>query len=425
MNKLPYSQTPSKNSYNLRIFLLMLVITIVVSLVGIKLFNLQILNHAHYQSLASNQQGLKTTINPQRGEIYLWSENSNNQPLLVATNLSKNMVFALPKEIRDRDQTSAKLAPLLDFSASDLRNRLSAQSYTPLKKELSDVVSAKIKALKLPGIYLEAQDIRFYPEKNLAAQVLGFLGFKGNERVGQYGVEGAYQEQLAGQMGELGTDSDPTGRWISLTTRNFTPAEDGDDVYLTLDPAIQFKAQQVLSDAVTKHGADGGSVVILNPKDGAVLAMASMPDFDLNTYGKVKDQSIFSNKVLSADYEPGSIFKPITMAAAINEGKVTPETTYDNEGVVQVDDKQIKNSDPNIFHGLQNMITVLNESLNTGAYFAEQQIGNDVFKKYVETCRFGKTVDFECPGRCTRHVKNLTKTGKIYYATARVRRGIR
>lgn len=423
MNKAVSNLTPPKNSYNLRIFLLLFMMTIFIGLIGIRLFNLQVLNYSHYKALASNQHGLDTTINPQRGQIYLSPKGSNSEPLLVATNLTKNMVYAIPKEIPDKKSAAARLAPLLDMSAGDLATRLATPSYIALKKQLSDEVSAKIKALKIPGIYLEAQDIRFYPEKNLASQVLGFLGYKDDQRVGQYGIEGKFEKNLAGEKGTLGADANQAGSWISLTSRNLVPARDGDDIYLTIDPTIQYNAQKILDDSVQKHGADGGSVVILDPKTGSVLAMASAPDFDPNNYGKAADLSVYSNKILSAEYEPGSVFKAITMAAALNEGKVTPDTTYEDIGTVQVDDKQIKNSDAQA-HGTQTMIQVLDESLNTGAFFAEQQIGNDTFKKYVQKFGFGKTTDLELSGEVPGNLDNLNRKGNIFFATASFGQGI-
>ncbi|MEO8065767.1 MAG: penicillin-binding protein 2 [Candidatus Doudnabacteria bacterium] len=418
------NESEKPNSYNLRIFLLLILIAVFFGLIGIRLFNLQILKHGQYKQMAENQHGLEATINPQRGEIYLSPEIHNSQPLLVATNLTKNMVFAIPREITDKKSAATRLAPLLDMSSKDLQSRFANPSYVALKKQLTDDVSAKVKALKIPGIYLEAQDIRFYPEQNLASQVLGFLGYKGDQRVGQYGIEGKYEKNLAGEKGTIGSDSNPSGSWISLANRNLVQAKDGDDIYLTLDPEIQHKAQQVLEDAVQNHTADGGSVIVLNPKTGAVLAMASAPDFDPNNYGKVTDLSTYSNKVLSADYEPGSIFKAITMAASLNEAKVTPDTTFNNMGSEQVDDKIIKNSDPNLFLGPQNMITVLDESLNTGAMFVEQQIGNDTFKKYVQKFGFGKIIDFDLPGQSPGDIANLDRKGDIFFATASFGQGI-
>jgi cell division protein FtsI/penicillin-binding protein 2 len=424
MNRKKNNLEPKRNSYNIRIFLLMSVIAVWMILIGVRLFNLQIISHKNYKALAENQHGTDLVITPTRGEIYL-SPQGNNPPLLVATNLSKNMVYAIPQNVLDKKQAAAKLAPLLEMTAAEIQAKFAqSQSYVPLKKQLSDDVSAKIKALKLSGIYLEAQDIRFYPENNLASQVLGFVGFRGNDRVGQYGIEGKYEKSLAGEKGSLGTDTDPSGVLIDLVSRDFKAARNGDDIYLTIDPTIQYRAQEVIKKAVAEHQADSGSVVVLNPKTGEILAMANAPDFDPNNYGKVTDQSLYSNKIVSGDYEPGSIFKAITMAAAMNDGKVTPQTTYENTGSLQIDDKLIKNSDPTSFLGQQNMITVLDESLNTGAFFAQQQIGNESFKKYVEKFGFGKLIDFELPNQVPGNLENLNRKGDIFFATASYGQGI-
>ncbi|OGE79916.1 MAG: hypothetical protein A2660_00475 [Candidatus Doudnabacteria bacterium RIFCSPHIGHO2_01_FULL_45_18] len=424
MIRVPSELSETKlNSYNLRIFLLMLIFAIAMGLIAIRLFNLQILNHSYYASLAASQHNTEATISSKRGEIYFSSLGSGS-PILVATNVSKNMVFAVPKEITDKSQTATKLASLLDMSQADVLAKIEGNgSFVVLKKQVEDDVSSKLAALKLKGIHLEAQDIRFYPEKDLASQVIGFLGFQGDNRVGQYGVEGRYEENLSGRQGIFNADTDPLGRWIPTATRNFLPAQDGDDLYLTIDSVIQFKVQDVLKNSVAKHGADSGSVVVINPKTGAVLAMASEPSFDLNNYGKVEDQSVYTNKVLAADYEPGSVFKAFTMAAALNEGKVTPQTTYMDEGLVQVDDKQIKNSDPKPL-GEQTMIQVLNASLNTGAVFAQQQIGNDKFREYVERFGFGRPVEFDLAGQTAGDIDNLDRKGSVFFATAAFGQGI-
>lgn len=411
-----------KNSYNLRIFLLLLVLTLLIFAIIGRLFALQIVNHNYYQAQAENQRGFSTTINPKRGDIYLTG--LNKTPVLVATTVSKNMVYAVPKEINDPASAAAALAGHLGLSTKDLLARISgAGSYSPLAKDLSDEQAKAIQALKVKGIYTQAQEARFYPEKNLASQVIGFLGYQGDDRVGQYGIEGGFNQQLAGTKGSLGAETDSRGRLITVASRNFVPAQNGDDIYLTLDAAIQYKAQEVLAKAVTDHGAERGSVTVINPKTGAILALANYPDIDLNNYGKAPDLSVFTNQVLSGSYEPGSVFKAITLAAALNEGKITPDMTYNNTGSIQVDDKVIRNSNPSDFLGNQSMITVLDESLNTGAVFAQQQLGNDQFKDYVKRFGFGQTVNLGLSNHAG-NLDNLSKKGNVFFATASFGQGI-
>ncbi len=412
----------AKNSYNLRIFLLLFMITIFIGLVTIRLFNLQILDREYYKELAASQHGFSDVITPKRGNVYLASH-VNNSPLLVATTITKDAVYAVPKQITDKKGTAQRLANLLQLPLAEVSQKISGEgSYTLMKKQVSKEVSDKIKELELPGIHLEGQDTRFYPENNLASQVIGFLGFQGDKRVGQYGVEGKFEANLAGKPGLLGAEDDRAGRWLTFASGGLTPARDGDDIYLTIDPAIQFKAQEVLKNTVQRHAAASASVVVMDPKNGKVLAMANYPDFDPNTYGKAGDISYYNNTILTGDYEPGSIFKPITMAAALNEGKLTPQTTYEDFGSVQVDDKVIKNSDGEA-HGIQNMIQVLNQSLNTGAYFAQQQVGNETFRKYVQAFGFGKPTDIKLP-QTIGDLENLNRKGNIFFATASFGQGI-
>lgn len=425
MNVTSNGKPATKNSYYLRIFLLLGVITAAMVIIVMRFFALQVLSHDYYDKLASNQHEFEKVIMPKRGDIYLQPSVKDSQPVLVATNIVKNLVFANPKEIENPANTAAKLSKVLDLPETELLPKLSntSKNYVPLKKQLSEEISNQIKQMELPGIFLEPEEVRLYPEGNLASQVLGFVGFKGDQRVGQYGIEGKYEKQLSGTKGILGSEKDVAGRWITFASRNLTPALDGDSIYLTIDPAIQFKAQESLKKAVTEHGADNGSVIVADPKSGAILAMANYPDFNPNEYGKAEHVSHYANPAVSINYEPGSIFKPITMAAALNEGKVTPETTYEDLGVVELDNFKIKNSD-NQAHGVQTMKEVLSKSLNTGLVFVEQQLGHETFRKYVKKFGFGADTKIELPGEDEGDISNLERKGDVFYATGSFGQGL-
>ncbi|MGE5392864.1 MAG: peptidoglycan D,D-transpeptidase FtsI family protein [Candidatus Saccharibacteria bacterium] len=405
--------------------MLLSIITIFIALIILRLFTLQVISHGYYERLASNQHEFEQVILPKRGDIYLQPTAKDSQPLLVATNVTKNLVYVNPKEIENPGNTAAKLSKTLEMPEAEILDKLAAtgKNYVPLKKQLSDETSDQIQQMKLPGVYLEPEDIRLYPEGNLASQVLGFVGYRGDQRVGQYGIEGRYEQQLSGSKGIMGSESDVAGRWITFASRNFTPAQDGDTLYLTLDPAIQFKAQEVLKKTVQEHGAENGSVIVVNPKTGAILAMANYPDFNPNEYGKAENVSQFANNAVSIDYEPGSVFKAITMAAALNEGRITPDTTYEDTGQVEIDGHTIKNSDPKP-NGIQNMKDVLDKSLNTGLVFVEQQLGHTAFQDYVQKFGFGKDTGIELPGESAGDIKNLDRKGDVFFATASFGQGI-
>ncbi|MBI2356410.1 MAG: penicillin-binding protein 2 [Candidatus Doudnabacteria bacterium] len=425
---------PKKSSFNKRIFLLMLAFFAFGSLIFFRLFNLQVVNHGFYADAADNQHGAEQKIQPKRGEIFLSSHDGD--PLLVATNLSLNTAYAQPKLIEDAQSTSVKLAPVLGMKASDLRQKIENgnKNYVILKKQLTEDISRQVRELGLPGIGLEPETMRFYPEGELGSHVLGFVGFSakggsasgGKEtiRAGQYGIEGRFEGSLSGSQGIIGVETDVAGRWITFASRNLIPAQDGDDIYLTIDSAIQYKAQEVLNKTVSEHGAEGGCVVVLNPQTGAVLALAVNPGFNPNEYNKVPDISYYTNKVLAADYEPGSVFKPITMAAALDEEKVNPETTYEDRGLVEFPENlAIRNSD-NEAHGVATMTEVLEKSLNTGAVFAQQEVGPEAFKKYVSKFGFGQLSKIELPGEVLGNLSNLNKKGDIFFATASFGQGI-
>lgn len=405
------------NSYPIRIFLLLAVIILFIVLIIFRMFNLQVLNHAYYQALASDQHSRDEKLLPGRGEIYL--DGAAGKPaVLAATNVTKTIVYAVPKEITDPVGTAAKLAAALGIPVADITPKLQGDgNYTVIKKQVDDAMAKQVRDLGLIGIGTEPETVRYYPERNLASHVIGFLGYKGDSRVGQYGIEGNYESALAGSAGLLGIEKDLAGRWITVASRNFVAAEDGKDIHLTIDSAIQYKTQEVLKGAVESNQAAGGSVIVMNPKTGAIMAMANYPDYDPNEYGKVPDVSYYSNNTLASDYEPGSVFKPLVMAAAINEGAVTPDTTYEDTGVVAIDEFNIKNSDGKA-NGIQNMTQVLEKSLNTGMIFVGQKLGNSKLRDYVNRFGFGKKTGIELPNEVLGNLDNLQKKSDIFFATS-------
>jgi cell division protein FtsI/penicillin-binding protein 2 len=407
---------PLNYSYNLRIFFVLGLIALFFAVVVARLYTLEVTNHASILVQAATQHGELALIPASRGEIYL-TNTKKNQPVLVATNITKKLVFASGRQMTDQDRRLAatKLASILDIKSADLLDRMinGNQNYLPLKHQLSDEDAQKIEDLNLTGIHLDPEEVRFYPQNNLASQVLGFVGYsdRSDDKQGQYGVEREYEKELAGRAGVAsasGTDMGPLA---------------GSDVYLTIDQAIQFKAQQVLDETVKKHGADSGSVIVVNPKSGAILAMANYPDFDPNTFNSAESVAMFNNDAVYSDYEPGSVFKAITMAAGINENAISPQSTYTDTGSIQVDDRVIKNSNPNPL-GTQTMTQVLDESLNTGAVYVQQLIGRDKFTDYVKRFGFGTRTNVDLPGEGTGDISQLDKKGNIFLANASFGQGI-
>jgi cell division protein FtsI (penicillin-binding protein 3) len=402
----------------LTVFLLLGFLAVVYRLVV-----LQVVSADYYQALGSGRRTIIQKLLPTRGEIKI-SDKFSSTPYTVATTIEKPLVYAIPQQIKDAAETAQRLGPVLKLEPAEIQPKLleTSKKYVPLKKQLTDEEVEQIQALGLAGIAFDAEVTRFYPENELLSQVLGFVGYKGNDKVGLYGLEANFETVLKGAPGTLSQERAGGGAYIYGTPRNVTFAQDGDNLLLTIDKTLQFKAESILKNAVTVNEADSGSMVIVEPKTGAILALANYPGFNPNAYAKVEDPALYSNKAVTGNYEPGSVFKPLTMAAAINEGKVTPETTYTDTGQILIDTYTIRNADTKA-HGVQSMTQVLQESLNTGIIFAKEQIGNDMFLEYIKKFGFGKKTGVELP-ETPGNIKNLESKIKVNFHTASFGQGI-
>jgi len=395
-----------------------------------RLFDLQILHHAFYNALASGQQDIYTELFPERGEIFFQDTSPENDGKLYpcAINQEVNLLYAKPINIDDPDYAADKLTEIFnldDEKRGTLFSKLSKRDdpYEPIMHKVDDETAQKIKDLNIKGLHFTKELVRYYPEKNIGSHIVGFVGYKGSKRVGQYGIEGYFDKELRGKEGYLETKKDARGNLISIASRKFKKAEDGDDLVLTIDSAIQYITCDLLSKNVLKYGADGGTIIIMNPKTGAILAMCSYPDFDPNNYFSTKDINTFNNPAIFYPYEPGSIFKAITMAAALDEGKVEPNTTYVDEGKVKVGPYTIKNSDHKAY-GVQTMTQVLEKSLNLGAIYAVRQVGKDDFRKYVKDFGFGQLTGIRLDSEVAGDISSLNKRGEIFAFTASYGQGI-
>lgn len=394
----------------------------------IKLFMLQIIQGGFYAALASDQHEIYKTLFPLRGEIFVRDHNSlSEEPELypMATNKEYKTIYAQPRFISNPKMIAEILSPILEISIEDLMIRLDKPNdpYEVLKRKIEDDVYQQILALDLEGIKFQTEMYRFYPEGNIGSSVLGFVGQSQEHRVGQYGVEGYFEDILSGEPGALQSEKDVAGRWISSTSKYYTPAINGSDIVLTLDKTIQYTACSILNEQAELYQAESAALVIMDPFTGAIMAMCSFPDFDPNDYGQVESVEAYNNTSVFEAYEPGSIFKPITMAAALDMRIVTPETTYIDTGEVKVDKYTIHNSDF-LAHGKVNMIDVLDLSLNTGMIFVVDRLGAPNLKRYVENFGFGKHTDIQLDTEVGGNISLLSKQGDVYSFTASYGQGL-
>lgn len=394
-----------------RFSLLILLWSVLYGVLGIKLYTLQIKKGGAYLKQAQSQTITAGLLFAPRGNIYLVDKNQSMIPVAITKEFPT--IFAIPKQIVNVRETAAALTAITGLSFSELFKRLSKPNdpYEPLVTKATQNQVQQINTLNTKGIMVDNVAHRFYPLGRAASQVLGFAAEDDNgQSVGKYGAEFFYNGALAGQSG-------------SVQKETVTDSKPGKNIALTLDYNIQSRAEAILADLIKNWGAPAGAVIVEEPKTGKILAMAGMPDFDPNDYGKSELHN-FLNGTVQAIYEPGSIFKVITMAAGIDSGAITPDTTYFDTGSLVLNGKTIKNWDLKAY-GTQTMTGVIEHSLNTGAAFAEKKTGHNVFRRYVEQFGFTAPTGIKLPGELKGSIAPLVRDPRdINFATASFGQGI-
>lgn len=383
-----------------------------------RLFFLQVLNQDYWRALAKGQQKIFLKIPGTRGEIFLRDKNGNLYPLAI--NKEWSLVYAAPNEVQDKTGIAQKLSGILELDQDFILERLSRETfYTIIKKKLTEEELKELKELDLTGVYLEKERGRFYPQKFLASQTIGFLQADGG---GEYGIEGYYNDILEGKEGFQEGERSAQGFFLAFA-KKFLPAEGGSDLVLTLDYNIQFMAEKLLWEAKENFDIEEGTIIVGDPISGEILAIANFPNFNPNQYSKVENWEIFQNSAIQKIFEPGSVFKPIVMAAGLNEKKLTPQTTYEDKGFVKVGGYTIYNYDNRVW-GQRTMTEVLEKSINTGAVFAESQVGHELFLKYLEKFAIFKPTGIDLEGEVFSENKEFKKGYEINFATASFGQGI-
>ena len=404
-----------------------------------KLFDFQVLKFEFYAALASDQYDVYQKLFPERGTIYVKDKGSsilaaeeNLYPLAI--NRDYNLVYSQPKYLdKSPEEIAGLIAPILEpdeKKREEFKQELIAKlsksedPYEPLKHKVEDSQSEQINNLQLKGIKTSKETFRYYPENNIGANVLGYVGFADDgTKKGYYGIEGYFNKKLAGEQGEIQSEKDITGNFISIGEQKFVRAKDGDDIVLTIDKTVQYELCSNLNEHAKVVQADSAVAIVMNPQTGEIIAMCSWPDFDPNDYGKATDAGAYNNRAIFEPYEPGSIFKPITMAAGLDLGKITPETTYIDDGSVKIDNFTIRDSDK-LAHGKKTMTQVLESSLNLGTIFAMRQMDHQDFRKYIEKFGFGPKTGIELNTENSGNISALQKKGEIFFATASFGQGI-
>ncbi|MGH2678695.1 MAG: peptidoglycan D,D-transpeptidase FtsI family protein [Actinomycetota bacterium] len=356
--------------------------------VGTRLVLLQVRDGRAYESLAAEQRVRRIPLPAERGTLY---DRSMHE---LALSLPAKAVFADPGLVVDAADAASRLAPLLGVPEPRLLRSLNDESrFEYLARRVDLSVAERIEELELPGISFLDEPKRQYPGGALAAQVLGFVGVDG---AGLSGLELQYEEVLSGRAGELVVEQDPDGLSIPQGMRRTVSPQRGRDLVLTLDKDIQFHAERALSDAIRRNGAIGGTVLVLDPATGDVLAMATEPGFDANGFDTAPP-ALTRNRSVTDVYEPGSVNKVITAAAALEEGVITPSERMWVPARIQVADRVFHESHPHPTMPMT-ITDIIAQSSNVGTIMTADRLGSVRLDAYLRAFGFGSTTGIGFPG---------------------------
>ncbi len=388
-----------------------------------RLFFIQIVRGEYFSDQADRQYTHAGGQLFNRGSIVFTAKDGKE---VSAATLKTGFVLALdPTKLMDQEAVFGALNKILPLDREVFMKKAAKANdpYEELIDKVEPEMAEKISALKLPGVNLYKERWRFYPGGKLAAHVIGLLGFKGDDYLGRYGLEKEYEEVLhrtsnqtfvnffAEVFSELGD---------SLFSGDQPNSNEG-DIILTIEPTVQSVLEKELVDLEkTWHPSSAGGV-IMDPKTGEIKAMAAWPDF--NPGGKQADLLALNNPLVQNAYEMGSIVKPLTMAAGLDAGVVTPQTTYNDKGFLILNTARISNFDGK-GRGVVPMQEVLSQSLNTGSVFVMQKLGREKFRSYFYNFGLNKKTGIDLPDEAAGLTKNLESTRDVEYATAAFGQGI-
>ena len=385
-----------------------------------RLVFLQIIDREEARAFAKGQQKFFEEVQAPRGEIIIKDKAGNNYTL--AADKIFQFVYASPPEVKDKNDVAEKLSQILNIGKEQILEKLENDEslFAVLKTKLTDSELQNIKDLNIEGIYLKDEAMRYYPLETLASHVVGFIGAEG---IGQYGIEGFYNDILFGESGFMEGEKSRSGYSIFFNIADFFQPKKGTDLELTIDYNIQFQAENLLKKNREKLEFEQATIIVADSVSGKILALANYPNFNPNEYSKIKNLDIFQNAALQKLYEPGSVFKPITMSTALDKEKITPQTTYIDEGKLKFGGYTISNYDGKEW-GKRTMTEVLERSINTGAVFAEEAVGNNNFIEYVKRFGFFEKTGIDLQGESWSENKNLQTGRDINCATAAFGQGV-
>ena len=406
------------NYIHIRIRYIFLIVLILLFLIIIRVFYIQVFSYNKLSNLADDLWSRKLPIAADRGEIL----DRNGKKL--ASNITTTSLVLIPNQIKDKEKVSADLASILNVSVTEMKKHVykktSIERVHPEGRRLPYEIADRIDKLNYDGVYLLKESKRYYPYSNLLSHVLGYVGI---DNQGLSGLELYYDNYLTGEDGAIKYFSDGKGKRLELSEVYVAPTS-GVTVKTTIDLDLQMAVENELDNVMAKYNADHALVIVMDPNNGEILAMSSRPDFDSNNYQKYNNEIINRNLPIWMTYEPGSTFKIITLASALEEKAIDLfNDTYYDDGSIKVESATLhcwKHGG----HGQETFLQVVENSCNPGFVVMGQKVGKEKLMNYINKFGFGKKTGIDLNGEASGILFSLDKMGPIEHATTSFGQGI-
>lgn len=396
---------------------------LIAALLVIRLYFVQIVHGEAYRRSAMGQY--VETSSEMRDRWGIFFTKKDGDPVAAAVMEAGWRIAITPKEIVDPESVFEKLSTFvpLDHERFFASAKKINDPYEEIAFRISDDAAKSIRAEKLPGIILVQDQWREYPAGTLAAHTVGFVGYQGDTKVGVYGLERFFETTL---------DKRSTGLYVNPFAEIFTnigaalttdPAGNNGSIVTAIEPQVQSRLEETLDGVMKTYTPRLAAGIVMDPRSGEIVAIAVEPGFDPNTYNTVSDISVFTNPLVENVYEMGSIMKPLTIAAGLDAGVITPATTYEDKGCIERSGKKICNYDGKA-RGVVPMQEVLNQSLNLGASFVAEKLGQNVFREYVHAFGFGERTGIDLPNEAKGIIQAIERGYDVDHASASFGQGI-
>jgi cell division protein FtsI (penicillin-binding protein 3) len=388
-----------RTAANHRLYLLSGMLLFWFAIICLRLVYLQIFRYGDFQQRAERQQQRSINVSAKRGIIY------DRQGRELAMSIQVDSAFAVPTEIPDLPNTISLITRITgDDARLVLADCRAHKTFCWVARKGNAETIERIRALNLQGIHFQKESKRFYPKRELAAQVLGYVG---TDDDGLSGIEREYNDQLQGKPGKMLISVDARKKWFGRIEKEPEP---GNNIVLTIDEKIQYIAERELEQAIKDTHAIAGTVIVENPHTGEILALANRPTFNPNVKKEIRNEAL-KNRAVSDIYEPGSTFKLVTISAALQEKLTRPDELFDCQmGSIVINGMRIHDAKP---HGVLTVTDVLAESSDVGSVKIALRLGEDRFYNYIRAFGFGQQTGIELPGETRGMTKPVSRWSKV------------